>query len=161
MTVLLKSIDQHFTDCSIREYRSILDELSSTFSFYANIMPAKYSGLLCWHIWRRPSLLWHIQLEYCIILLSKHLLALMVTCTASSVPSRRDSHHHCHQHYQLLVVYLFSLLPQLAVPLAMHCCEHFLNVFWSWRWCCYIAHDRALFPTHSLLVSYARLCGGD
>ena len=31
---------EHFTDCSIREYRSILDQYSEIFTYYASIMPA-------------------------------------------------------------------------------------------------------------------------
>jgi len=38
---------EHFTDCSIREYRSILVQYSETFTYYASIMPAQYSDLLC------------------------------------------------------------------------------------------------------------------
>jgi len=31
---------KHFTDCSIREYQSSLDEYFETFTYYASIMPA-------------------------------------------------------------------------------------------------------------------------
>ena len=31
---------EHFTDCSIRDYRSISDQYSETFIYYASIMPA-------------------------------------------------------------------------------------------------------------------------
>ena len=78
-----------------------------------------------------------------------HLLTAVISinkCHHTTAPSSSDRHLHAttitclicspSHHYQLLVIYLFSLLPQLAVPLALHSCEHFLNVFWSWRWCC-------------------------
>jgi len=31
---------EHFTDCSIKEYQSVLDELRLVFTYYASIIPA-------------------------------------------------------------------------------------------------------------------------
>ena len=31
---------KHFTDCSIKEYQPVLDELRSVFTYYTSIMPA-------------------------------------------------------------------------------------------------------------------------
>ena len=54
---------KHFTDCSIREYRPILDEAqySETFSFYASFMPC---SIILWPIMLSIMLAYLTQAYY-------------------------------------------------------------------------------------------------